>query len=146
MPVARTKGRVAKRVKRIICWNNYTRIERRRVNALVRTVGTRFLGTRDQEAIVQLQPRGYIIVQFNRTAEAIFARINLQAVNAKPVKTSAIDRYFSRVSGRTLLGLKERPRFVIHKLTGQTWENRSPWIPETKLGEVEIRIDAVHGI
>src|ERR1700744_6454949 len=112
MPVTRTKGRVTKRVKRIVCWNNYTRIERRRVNALVRTVGTRLLGTRDKETIIQLQPWGYIIVQFNRTAEAIFARINLQTVNAKPVKASVIDRYFRRVSGRTLLGLEKRPRFV----------------------------------
>src|SRR5215472_8467928 len=117
MPVAGTKGRVTKRVKRIVCGNNYTRIKRRRVNAFVRTVGARLLGTRNQEAIVQLQPRGHIIVDFYRTAEAIFARVNLQTINAKSVKAGAIDRYFSRVSGRTLLGLKERPGFVIHKLT-----------------------------
>lgn len=41
-------------VKRIVRWNNYTGIERRRINTLVRTEAARLFGSTNEEAIVKL--------------------------------------------------------------------------------------------
>jgi hypothetical protein len=41
-------------VKRIVRWNNYTGIEWRRINALVRTEAARLFGSTNEEAIVKL--------------------------------------------------------------------------------------------
>ena len=55
-------------VKRIVARDDDAWIKRRRINALVRAVGTELFGSTNEETIVKLQPIIHIVSQLNQTA------------------------------------------------------------------------------